>query len=106
MSTLSDFLAVVASDGFSKLAPVITSTLADIQANPHQWTDPLTAPLKVVKFQADLAGALPNAQDVSVADAAGLVSGLWSKVMADLAAKAAAAKAAAAQAVAAAPVVP
>lgn len=94
MSVLGDIATVIASDGFSQIAPVITAALADIHANPGEWTSPVSAPLKVMKLQADIAGALPGAQNVSVADAAGLVSGLWSKVLADLAAKAAAAKAA------------
>lgn len=94
MSVLGDIATVIASDGFSQIAPVITAALADIHANPGEWTSPISAPLKVMKLQADIAGALPSAQNVSVADAAGMVSGLWSKVLADLAAKAAAAKAA------------
>jgi len=93
MSVLGDIATVVASDGFSEIAPVITAALADIHANPAVWTNPVTAPLKLVKLQADLAAALPNAQNVSVADAAAAVSGLWAKLLADLAAKAAAAQA-------------
>lgn len=92
-SVLGDLAIVVASDGFTALAPVITAALADIHANPASWTNPISAPLKVIKLQADLAGALPAAQDVSVADAAAFISGFWSKVLSDLATKAAAAKA-------------
>jgi hypothetical protein len=93
MSVLGDLATVIASDGFSAVAPVITAALADVHANPDQWTSPISAPLKVLKLQADLAGALPGAQNVSVADAAAFLSVFWAKVLADLAAKAAKAKA-------------
>lgn len=102
-STLKSLAVIIASDGFTQIAPVITAALADIHANPQSWVNPLTAPLKVVKLEADLAGALPAAENVSIADAADFVAGFWTKILADLATKAAAAKAALNPAPAAAP---
>lgn len=93
MSTLSDVATVIGSDAFNVVAPIITSTLADIHANPAVWTNPVSAPVKLVAVQAQLVAALPSAQNTTVMDISALLIAVWTKLGADLAAKAAAAQA-------------
>lgn len=93
MSVLSDLATVIGSDAFNAVAPVITATLADIHANPAVWTNPVTAPVKLIAVQAQLVAALPTAQNSAVVDVTAFLTAFWTKLGADLAAKAAAAKA-------------
>ena len=93
MSTLSDIATVIGSDAFNVVAPIITGTLVDIHANPAVWTNPVSAPVKLMSVQAQLIAALPTMQNIGVMDVSALLIALWTKVGADLAAKAAAAQA-------------
>jgi hypothetical protein len=72
-------------DVYKAINPVIASTLADIEANPGLWTNPLTAPIKGAAAVAALLGVVPNIEMSAVHDAAALVAAMWTHVGADLA---------------------
>jgi hypothetical protein len=85
-SIFSQLASIAENDLFTAVVPVIGSALADIQANPAQWTNPATAIMKGNAFLADLVATLPNLEAISVTQAAQLVSavitGLQSKLTA------------------------
>lgn len=82
--------ALFAEEAFQAFNPVIGNTLADIAANPAQWTNPATAVIKGAAAVANLAAAVPNLEAEAVTGAAQLVATLWqavgSKATADVAA--------------------
>jgi hypothetical protein len=93
MSVFSDLATVIAADAFAPVAPIITSTLLDIHANPGVWTNPISAPIKLISLQAQLVATLPTAQNLAIGDITNFLTAFWMKLGADLAAKAAAAQA-------------
>jgi CO dehydrogenase/acetyl-CoA synthase delta subunit len=90
MSTLtasevfSQLAALAEQDIFVNALPVINTTLANIQANPAQWTNPLSASLLANKFLVDLTATLPSLENTAVSGAATLVGALLTAINAKL----------------------
>jgi hypothetical protein len=76
----SQLAALAEQDVFTNAVPVINSTLANIQANPAQWTNPLSAGLLANQFLVNLTATLPNLQNSAVTGAAQLVGAILTAV--------------------------
>jgi hypothetical protein len=76
----SQLAQLAQQDIFQNAVPVISSTLANIQANPAEWTNPLSAGLLANQFLVNLTATLPNLQNSAVAGAAQLVGAILTAV--------------------------
>src|SRR5271167_612054 len=95
-STGKNMTTLTASQVFTQLAqlagqdvlqnalPVITSTLADIEANPQTWVNPASAILKGNAFLTSLLATLPTIEGTAVTGAAQLVGALITSLNAKL----------------------
>ena len=88
LQVFSQLAALAEQDVFTNAVPVINSTLANIQANPAQWTNPLSAGLLANKFLVDLTATLPTLENSAVSGAAQLVGAILTAVNAKLTAAA------------------
>src|SRR5579863_8727381 len=77
---LSQIGSLLAEEAFQAFNPVIGATLADIAANPSEWTNPATAAVKGAAAVANLTAALPTLEGSAVTGAAQLVATLWNAV--------------------------
>lgn len=85
VSTVFEQLATLfGNEAFQAINPVIVSTLADIEANPQAWLNPLSAPIKGAAAVAALTAALPNLEGTAVTSAATLVAAIWTNLGAKL----------------------
>jgi hypothetical protein len=86
--TASQVFAQLASlaeqDVFTNVLPVLNSTLSNIQANPAQWTNPLSAALLANQFLASLTATLPSIEQSAVSGAASLVQAILTSASAKL----------------------
>jgi hypothetical protein len=80
--------ALAEQDVFVNVIPVINSTLANIQANPAQWTNPLSASLLANQFLVNLTATLPTLESSAVSGAASVVQSILTTVNAKLVAAA------------------
>jgi len=71
-------------DVLQNALPVITSTLADIEANPQTWVNPASAILKGNAFLTSLLATLPTIEGTAVTGAAQLVGALITSLNAKL----------------------
>lgn len=85
----SQLAILVGEDVFTNAVPVINATLANIAANPAQWTNPLSAALLANSFLAQLTATLPVMEQSAVTGAARLVGAVLTAVNAKLTAAAA-----------------
>lgn len=88
-TVLSQIAALAGEDIFTNVVPVITSALADIEANPATWTNPATAIIKGNAFLANVLATLPTIESTAVTGAAQLVGAIITGVNAKLVAAAA-----------------
>lgn len=94
MSTLtasevfSQLAALAGQDVFTNVVPLISATLADIEANPASWVNPATAIIKGNQFLANLTATLPTIETSAVTGAAQLVGAIITGLNAKLAAAA------------------
>jgi hypothetical protein len=65
---------------FTNAVPVINSTLLNIEANPAQWTNPLSAALLGNQFLVNLLATLPSLENSAVTSAATLVQSVLTTV--------------------------
>lgn len=73
MSFFSDLVTVLQQDLAKAVLPLLSADLLDVQKNPADYLNPLTAPIKLIKLQADLMSALPTLNAQAVSDVAGLL---------------------------------
>lgn len=65
--------------------PIVASTLADIEANPAEWTNPATVFLKGTSVLGQFEGALPGLENASVNTLASVVQAIIAAGVAKLA---------------------
>lgn len=87
----SQLAALAGNDVFTNVVPVIGAALADIEANPSEWTNPVTAIIKGNAFLANLTATLPTIESSAVTGAAQLVGAIVTGLQSKLTASAAAA---------------
>jgi len=75
-------------DVFQNVLPIVTSTLADIEANPQTWVNPASAILKGNAFLVNIMATLPTMESTAVTGAAQLVGAIITAVNAKLVAAA------------------
>ena len=85
----SQLATLAGEDVFTNAVPVISATLSSIEANPAQWTNPLSAALLANSFLAQLTATLPAMEQSAVTGAAQLVGAVLTAVNAKLTAAAA-----------------
>jgi hypothetical protein len=84
-STIFSQIAELAgNDVFTAVVPVINSALADIEANPAEWTNPVTAIAKGNAFLANLVATLPTIENNAVTGAGQLVQAVVTGLAAKL----------------------
>jgi hypothetical protein len=84
----SQLAALAEQDVFTNVIPVISTTLADIEANPSVWVNPATAIIKGNQFLANLTATLPTLEANAVTGAAQLVGAIITSLNAKLVAAA------------------
>jgi len=72
----SQLAALAGQDIFQNVLPVVTSALADIEANPQAWVNPASAILKGNAFLVNVMATLPTMESQAVTGAAQLVGAI------------------------------
>lgn len=81
----SELAQLAASEAFPPVLTLVNSTLADIEANPQEWVNPLTVIPKGTAFMANLVATLPAIENAAVPAAAQLISAALAAISAKLA---------------------
>lgn len=84
----SQLAALAGQDVFQNVLPVVTSALADIEANPQTWVNPASAILKGNAFLVNIMATLPTMESTAVTGAAQLVGAIVTSLNAKLVAAA------------------
>lgn len=87
----NDLNSVLQQDLASTIIPILVTDLQDVKANPADYINPATSPIKAIKLQADLLNALPTLEKSGVSDVAELLITYVQKIQQPAAASAAAA---------------
>lgn len=80
----SELASLTASEVFPPVLTLVNSTLADIEANPQEWVNPITATIKGNAFVTNLIATLPAIENSAVPAAAQLISAVLNTLAAKL----------------------
>jgi hypothetical protein len=78
--------ALILNNVFSNALPVITAAITQLEANPSELTNPLTAGLFANKFMVDLLATLPAIENESVVSVGQFIESFLTAVQAKVSA--------------------